>query len=136
MGTSAIMIIDDDAIFQFITKKMIDKIAPECAVLQFPDGKYALEFIKESRINGLELPNLLFLDINMPLVNGWVFLEQFSGNCPEGYSPTIYMVSSSDDPVDVERAGKNDLITSYLTKPITPTKLKAIIQEIKTDSIE
>jgi CheY-like chemotaxis protein len=84
--------------------------------------------------NDVELPDIIFLDIDMPIMDGFQFMEEYVKIKPKlGKKITIYMVSSSVDPVDIERARKISEITDYIVKPITQNQLTDIIQELDSN---
>ena len=118
-----IAIIDDDKIFQLTAAKTIKSTSLTDKVLQFENGEVALEFIRDNVGNPFVLPDFLFLDINMPFIDGWMFLEDYALLKPSlPKSMTIYMVSSSIDPRDIDRANKNNDVTGYVVKPVTREK--------------
>jgi two-component system chemotaxis response regulator CheY len=123
-----VAIIDDDKIFQLTAAKTIKSTALTDNILQFENGEVALEFIRENAHNPVALPDFLFLDINMPFIDGWMFLEDFAQIKPNlSKAITIYMVSSSIDPRDIDRAKKNNDITGYVVKPVTREKFMELI---------
>jgi CheY-like chemotaxis protein len=98
-------------------------------VMQFPDGEPAIHYI-ESHLNDPDkLPDLLFLDINMPLSDGWMFLEDFRKvSAGSGVHIPIIMISSSIDPVDLERVRQYPEIVEYVVKPVSPEKWLRILK--------
>jgi CheY-like chemotaxis protein len=119
-----VMIIDDDDISRFIAEKMIKKIdfadeVVECAT--------AIEGLNYLNTNPLDLPEIIFLDINMPVLNGFEFLDQFEKlNSTVKEHCVIIMLSSSVDPDDIKRANANKCVRSFLSKPLTLVNLKGI----------
>jgi CheY-like chemotaxis protein len=95
----------------------------------FSDGEEALDFMLDNLHK--ELPDVIFLDIDMPIMDGFEFMEEYVKIKPKlGKKITIYMVSSSVDPVDIDRAKKISEITDYIVKPITQDQLTYIIGEL------
>ncbi len=121
-----VAIVDDDSIFQFTTKVKIEKLQLAEAVIIFNDGEEVFEFLRDEPES--QLPNIILLDINMPLVDGWDFLELYT-KIPEDKRNRmkIFMLSSSINPVDVEKAGENPFVEDYITKPITDENLTRIL---------
>lgn len=115
-------IIDDDPIFVLGTKRLfeINEFAKEIRV--YKNGEEALSALKETLRNGMDLPCIIFLDINMPVMDGWEFLDAF-GELEGSRNSVIYMLSSSVDPSDADRARSYSLVRDYLTKPLNQEKL-------------
>jgi two-component system, chemotaxis family, chemotaxis protein CheY len=124
-----IALIDDDKIFQLTASKTIIGTQLTDRVLQFENGEDALNFIKNNLTDPLKLPDYVFLDINMPFVDGWMFLEDFEGFKSKLAKPmTIYVVSSSIDPRDIARAKNNSNVSDYVVKPVTREKFLELLQ--------
>lgn len=120
--------IDDDLIYQFTCKKLIQSLELPIELIPFLNGQEALDFLLKNAKVENKLPDFIFLDINMPILNGWQFLEDYVNIKNQLCKPNLlYLVSSSIDFEDVERAAKNNLLTGYINKPISKEKiLKAI----------
>jgi CheY-like chemotaxis protein len=129
MSKTIICIVDDDDIYQFTISRTLEIQKTAEKILTFPDGEMAIQFISENLDKPARLPDVIFLDINMPVMDGWQFLEAYekikSGVLKE---ITIYLVTSSIDPTDVERARNISTIKKYLTKPIEPEMLRGLIE--------
>lgn len=122
-----IAIVDDDTIFQFTTKVKIEKLELAESIEIYNDGEEIFEFLKDAEED--ELPEILLLDINMPIVDGWDFLELYASIPDEVKSKIkIYMLSSSINPVDLEKAENHPHISKYITKPISDTVLQEILK--------
>jgi len=89
-----------------------------------------LNFLKSNQENADSLPDYIFLDINMPLVDGWMFLEDYA-SLKSKLSKTIliYMISSSIDPRDMTRAKQNPEIKQYVIKPVTREKFIELLSK-------
>lgn len=126
-----IALVDDDSIFQFTATRLIESAKLARKVLHFENGGEALQYLKENSLNSENLPDFLFLDINMPFVDGWMFLEDFvkikSGLAKE---IKIYMVSSSIDPRDMSRAKGFIEVIDFVVKPLTKGVFEEIVQRI------
>jgi len=131
MKFNDVFVVDDDKIFHFIIKKLLISnninVEPEF----FENGLQAIEGIKSKLDNQLSPPDLILLDINMPILDGWQFLEEFKrikNRIQKEIS--IYIISSSDNAVDRNRADdfKED-IKDYYLKPITVEGLKSIFSK-------
>jgi CheY-like chemotaxis protein len=127
-----ICIVDDDDIYQFTVTRTIEKNKLAKKILIFSDGEQAIEFLVANIANSQDLPDVIFLDINMPIMDGWQFLEEYIMLKPRlGKKIIIYMVSSSIDPVDLNRAKKISEISDYIIKPVTPQMLEGIIASLE-----
>jgi len=118
-----VCVIDDDEIYVYGLKKIITikQLAPN--LLEFSNGKDAIEFIANPE-NSDQLPDVIFLDINMPIMDGWGFMESFVKIKSQlGKKITIYMVSSSINDEDVRRAKSISDISQYIVKPVTREKV-------------
>ncbi|WP_336066117.1 response regulator [Mesoflavibacter sp. CH_XMU1404-2] len=122
-------LIDDDEIYIFTTKKLINKIDFCEEVAVFQNGKEAIEAIKFTLRNKNELPDVILLDLNMPIMDGWQFLDEFIRIKSEKQIK-IYIVSSSVDPSDIERANTYNMVSNYIIKPISREKLHEITEEV------
>ena len=120
-------IIDDDPIFVFGTKKIM-KLANFCnGFMVFHNGEEALDHLKPIiESNNDSLPDVILLDLNMPVMDGWEFLDEFV-KIPCEKEITIYIVTSSIDPMDMDRAKDYDNISNYLIKPISAQRLQEIL---------
>jgi CheY-like chemotaxis protein len=127
---NTVCIVDDDDIYQFTVKHEIERTHLVDQVKSFSDGEQAIHFLKQAAHIPALLPDILFLDINMPIMDGWDFLDEFAQlNHDLDKKITIYMVSSSNNQKDVERAKRFDEVTDYLIKPVTRDKLTLLFNE-------
>jgi CheY-like chemotaxis protein len=123
-------IIDDDQIYVFGVKKLI-ALHNFCKnILVFGNGEEALNYMTPLIESAEKMPDVILLDINMPVMDGWEFLDEFIKIQPRAHKTIeVYMVSSSINPADVERAKKYSELSSYLIKPITPEDLKRVFTD-------
>lgn len=124
-----ICVIDDDQIYQFTAKRIIELVNPMQKLLIFSDGKEAIDyFLKADAAKDL-IPDFIFLDINMPVMNGWEFLQAFDAVKSEiRQKITIYMVSSSTDEIDKMRCKNISSVKDYIVKPLSQKRMIEIIQ--------
>ena len=122
-------LIDDDEIYIFTAKKLINKTDFSEEVKFFYNGKEALRAIKSKLYNEEELPDVILLDLNMPIMDGWQFLDEFI-RIKTKKTISVYIVSSSVNPVDLERAKTYNMVSNYIVKPISREKLYSITEEV------
>jgi len=118
-----VALVDDDKIFQFTASRTIKALALTEKILQFENGEEALKYLVENAKKEENLPDYIFLDINMPFVDGWMFLQDFTGLTENlAKKICIFMVSSSIDPRDIQRAKGIPEVKQYITKPVSREK--------------
>lgn len=110
-----VLIIDDDSIVLFIQEKMLKKCEISSNPFTFKDGRKALNFLK---LQEPENHILVLLDINMPLMNGWEFLEEIK-NLPIYPNVKVLMVTSSIDGYDKQKAKIYNSVIGFIEKPIS-----------------
>jgi CheY-like chemotaxis protein len=122
-------IVDDDSIYRFTMVRTLENINLPVDIMAFSDGEEAINFMLDHIDQDSEFPDVIFLDIEMPVMDGFQFMEEFVKIKPRlGKKITIYMVSSSLDPVDINRAQNISAISDYIVKPIGVARLKTIIE--------
>lgn len=115
----SVAIIDDDKIFQQMIKKTIGQIETIENIYTFSDGKEAIDYFGIYSSDIKMLPDVIFLDLNMPNMNGWEFLEAYFLLEPNlAKKSTIYIVSSSVDPNDLIKVKASNEVSDYLVKPL------------------
>jgi len=122
--------VDDDPIYVFTTKRTLE-IGEFCnSILVFNDGKEAFDILYSMSVKGEDMPDMILLDLNMPIWDGWDFLNEFSKlTLPKKI--TIYIVSSSKHPEDIYKAKKYSLVSNFIIKPITIDKLKDALNKAR-----
>ncbi|SHI39581.1 response regulator [Pseudozobellia thermophila] len=130
---STTCIIDDDPIFIYSTKRVMKDVNFSEEVIVYNNGQDAIDGLKEIIAKGEKIPSIIFLDLNMPIMNGWEFLEEFvqipNNNRKE---ITIYIISSSIDPRDLERIKNYKIVNNYILKPVVREDLQTILVNLKT----
>ena len=126
-----IAIIDDNQVYRFIARKLFQKATPLAHLIELYDGQHAIDFLISKRNFPAELPELIFMDINMPNLNGWQFLDELRKINIASYAPAIYIVSSSKALEDTRIAATYPEIKGYLVKPLHMPEIQALIPESK-----
>jgi two-component system, chemotaxis family, chemotaxis protein CheY len=128
-----IALVDDDSIFQFTATRLLESSKLAQNILHFENGAEALTFLREKALQKELLPDYLFLDINMPFVDGWMFLEDFTTlKSSLAKDISIYMVSSSIDPRDLNRAKSFSEVTDFIIKPISLERFQELLKSAQT----
>jgi CheY-like chemotaxis protein len=123
-----ICIIDDDEIYIFLIKKSLSAMGINNEVISFLNGSDALEELTKLKNDNQELPGIILLDINMPIMDGWEFLTEFRKlNSTAPKKIPIYIVSSSIANEDFEKSKTFPEIIDYLSKPVELETLETIL---------
>jgi CheY-like chemotaxis protein len=121
------MLVDDNEIDNIINEKIIEAEHFANRILVFQSGQEALDFLEANQQSQPELPEIIFLDINMPIMDGFQFLEKFQGFSEFVLEKCkIIMLSSSISPKDIDRAASSKYVKKYLNKPLNKRYLDAI----------
>ncbi|WP_158827080.1 response regulator [Mucilaginibacter lacusdianchii] len=124
-------VIDDDEIYTFTIKRIIKAADVTENTLFFENGQAALEFFTENKNNPSLLPELILLDLNMPILDGWQFLDRFIKMVPHLEKKiTVYIVSSSIDEADYKRAEAIEQVSDFMVKPISVQQLKDLVNSL------
>ncbi|WKN31456.1 response regulator [Porifericola rhodea] len=121
-------IVDDDPTHVYITKRQVLMTGMVETIMICSNGKEAYDKMKAIMGAGETLPELILLDLNMPVWDGWQFLEEFI-KIPVEQKIMIYLLTSSTSEEDLQKADSYNLTSNYLIKPITYDQLKQVFQE-------
>lgn len=125
-------VVDDDEFYVFAIRKLMDIQQFAEKVLFFPDGKEALDYFSMALACTDQLPDVIFLDINMPVMNGWEFLENFIKTSPKlPKKISIYIVTSSISDSDIKKAKSYTEVSDYLIKSLTRADLDRVFNEVQ-----
>lgn len=128
---NTLYLVDDDDIFQFLTRRIIEETKLVKEIKVFSNGLRALEFLKSVQDTPEALPEIILLDLSMPIMDGWDFLEEYIMLRPFlGKKISIYIVSSSIAPSDIRRAQSISEVTDYIIKPVTVEKFEEIVRSL------
>jgi CheY-like chemotaxis protein len=117
-----VMSVDDDSMVQMISEIIMSDEGFCDSIVKLEDGRMALEYFEEQSKLPFEkqkIPELVFLDINMPVFNGWDFLRQYDKDFKTFHNRTkIIVLTSAVDPETEIKAEEHPLIFKYITKPL------------------
>lgn len=129
-----IWIIDDDPMSSFMLKRLAELGELADIITIFNNARGALQYINEHKKDYAQLPDIIFLDIYMPVVNGWDFLTSFNGLKSElEKTIDIIIVSSSEHPRDIEQSQQFTEVKAYAVKPVSMEKLKELVDQSVAD---
>ncbi len=123
-----IYLIDDDFLVNYLNKEMIQALAPNYQIKTFELASNALDILlKKVEQKDFSFPKWIFLDINMPFMDGWEFLSHYV-QIPANFNENtkLYILSSSIDLNDIERSAAIPLVIEYLIKPLNEAQLERI----------
>ncbi len=125
---NCIMLVDDNPDDNFIHERIIKKNNAANIVIIKESAKEALEFLCNKKFHPDQHPDLIFLDINMPGMNGWEFVEEYEKLDKEMQGKLIVvMLTTSDNPDDKLRAKAHNGLADFKTKPLTKEMLDSIL---------
>jgi CheY-like chemotaxis protein len=126
-----IFLIDDDPVFVYLTKKIICSTTGDCQIREFADGELAIDQLKEICNDPDLLPDVIFVDLSMPVMDGWEFLNEYHLLKPKlCKSIELFIVSSSISPQEVERSKNYHAVTDFLIKPVAKGKIAEIMSHV------
>jgi CheY-like chemotaxis protein len=129
-----ILCIDDDPITLMLSKKVISKAGFSELIITAQNGEEALSYfntLKYSKDQPVKKPQLIFLDLNMPVMGGWEFLDHFiTPDYDEFNHINVIVLSSTINPEDLAKAKKYSIIIDFLSKPITLQMLEYLKNKI------
>lgn len=120
-----VMLVDDNDTDNFIHKRVIELTGFANKIIVKNSGKSALEFLQANQDTLENLPDIIFLDINMPIVDGFVFLFEYE-NFPDELKNKckVVILSSSDNKKDIDRIVDNEYVINFITKPLSEEALE------------
>ncbi len=124
MSISKILIIDDSKSDQFIARVAIEELDENVEIFEAKDGLQAIEILQEGH-----KPDIILLDINMPKMNGFEFLNAYSKFSEQKIS-TVVMLTSSEQERDKEQAESFHFVKDYILKPIDLSKLISVVKNV------
>ncbi|MFB9076848.1 response regulator [Flavobacterium procerum] len=129
-----ILCIDDDPITLMLCKKVIARSSFSNEIITAQNGEEALHYfntLKYANTKSNIKPELIFLDLNMPIMGGWEFLDHFTSSAYSDFNKaSVIVLSSTIDPDDLAKAKKYPIIIDFLSKPITQAMLEYLKKKI------
>ena len=130
------MLVDDDEATNFINEMVVKKVGCAEQIHVAENGQQALDFLKKSIDGNYPRPDLIFLDINMPIMDGWEFLERYQElDAFQKGDIIIVMLTTSFNPYDRTKADEVEEITGFKNKPLTREIMQDILQEHFADRL-
>ena len=121
-----ICLVDDEQVFHWIAEHLIKRVSNGLKTISLFNGNEALEYLGDPTN---QLPDVVFLDLNMPIANGWKFLDEFESVKDKlDKQIAIYIVSSSVDPEDHKKAKKYSYVNGFISKPLTQETIERVIK--------
>ncbi len=123
----SILLLDDNPATNYIHRKFIEKVNCAEKVLDFQNGYEALKYIRD---NPQYPPDLIFVDINMPIMDAWEFLEEFEKlDEKQRQKSKVFVLTTSLSPRDVEKAGEIEFIEDVMIKPLSTDDIERLMAE-------
>jgi CheY-like chemotaxis protein len=124
-----LLVIDDDDINIFIIKKIVEKTGFAVNMTAKTNGQFAIDYLQEITDRPEELPHLILIDINMPVLNGWEFIEAYEKmNIVKAID--MYMLSSSVYENDIEKAKTYKVVKGFISKPLSIDRLVELFRGV------
>ncbi len=117
-----LLVIDDDDINIFIIKKIVEKTGYNINMVAKTNGQLAIDYLNSLSQNNESFPQLVLIDINMPVLNGWEFLEAYD-KLGVAQRVDMYMLSSSVYENDIEKAKTYKTVKGFISKPLSINRL-------------
>lgn len=129
MNPVKIFLVDDDKVFVFLTTRIIETTDIKSEVKVFVNGEDTIKHLKKIAGSVDELPDIIFLDLNMPVMDGWDFLEEYLQLEPAlNKKIKLYLLSSTISSHDIERAKSIGAVSDFFIKPLTKEKVVEVVK--------
>ncbi|WP_129718204.1 response regulator [Pedobacter sp. SYP-B3415] len=125
-----LLVIDDDDINIFIIKKIVEKTGYDVDMVSQANGKLAIDYLQETLGSDRPFPDLILIDINMPVLNGWEFIEAYE-KLNIDKNPDMYLLSSSVYENDIEKAKTYSIVNGFISKPLAIDRLKELFDALE-----
>ena len=128
--TLNLLVIDDDDINIFIIKKIVEKTGFDIEMVARNNGQQAIDYLNETISQNKPLPRLVLIDINMPVMNGWEFIEAYE-TLGIDQKVDMYILSSSVYENDIEKTKSYKAVKGFISKPLSMERLTELIKAIR-----
>lgn len=130
-----LLTVDDEVINNLIFRRIAERNEEVDQIIEFTSGLEMVDYIKNSDMLESSMPDFIFVDINMPLMNGWQLIDKLSQEHHEKIKNSkIFILSSSVNNADLIMAENHPFVEGYIVKPFSPEKLEEVIKdEIKVE---
>lgn len=125
-----LLVIDDDDINIFIIKKIVEKTGFDIDMVAKSNGKLAIDYLEEVTAQNAAFPHLILIDINMPVMNGWEFIEAYE-ELDFKKDADLYILSSSVYENDIEKTKSYKSVKGFISKPLSMERLTELIKAIR-----
>lgn len=124
-----VLLVDDNDADNYVHKRVIEESGCSARIVVKENGKLAIEYIENELDGSDESPWIVFLDLNMPVMDGWQFLDRFAAlPNPARSEIRVVILSASGNPDDKNRADRMPEVSSFVPKPLTANELVAILK--------
>jgi CheY-like chemotaxis protein len=130
------IVIDDAELDRYVTQKFLERINKDLIITTFQSAEQALEIISESIKESTSLPTIILLDMQMPVMNGFKFVEEFEKLPPDIKKNYVIIIltilSFTSNPNDIYRILNYESVNSIIEKPLTKEKLFTLLKQLES----
>ena len=124
MKPEKLLLVDDDSAFNFLNRIILNSAGVNCKIDECLDGASAMNYV----INTEQCPDIILLDINMPVMDGFEFLEEFQNNPKCCKHTKVFVLTSSTQEEDREHALRYDCVKGVFDKPLNEEQIKELVK--------
>ena len=128
------LVVDDDDVNLYIMTRLVERTAYKTNMITKTDGNSGIDYLQELIENKEPLPTLILVDINMPISDGWEFLDKYKQLAIE-QNIDVYILTSSVFDIDIERSKDYEFLAGFISKPITVEKLDEFFSACGADIV-
>lgn len=126
---NSVLLIDDDALSNFLNTRLLKEMQVANDIRVTLNGEEALQLLMQEKKANRPLPDLILLDINMPVMNGFKFLQAYREIADTGNQPVVIILTTSTNARDFEQLQQCEEVEIYLNKPLTEENLQYILEK-------